>query len=222
MRLLLPLLPVPVATAVLAVWRPGLLRAGVASPRAVAVSAALGLTGLLVLLVLRRRSLVAALWSASAVVLVLMAVVVAPAFRERTVQEDFPPVALDAAPAVASPAPRRTAGPSATATPATARRVSTGSFRGIDHEASGVASLYDVAGALRLRFEQISFQGTPSPSVHLVPRGARTPKGGVRLGALKGEHGSFSYPTTVDAAGPWTVLVWCDRYATPIAAADLA
>jgi ribosomal-protein-alanine N-acetyltransferase len=45
--------------------------------------------------------------------------------------------------------------------------------------------LYDVAGRAVLRFEDIDFQGTPAPSVHLVPPGARSPKGGVRLGALK-------------------------------------
>lgn len=107
---------------------------------------------------------------------------------------------------------------------ASAVRLSSGRFHGIHHDASGGAALYDVSGRTTLRFEDISFQGTPGPSVHLVHRGARSPKGGIRLGSLKGEHGSFSYkaPIGFSASQGWTVLVWCDTYDVPIAAADLS
>jgi len=41
------------------------------------------------------------------------------------------------------------------------------------------------------------------------------------VGRLKAEHGSFSYDVPTDAPVV-RVLVWCQRYAVPIAAADLA
>ncbi len=244
---LLPWLPVPLTLAVLGIWRPGLLLGGATSLRGLAVMVGVGLLGLVVLAALWRRSSAMALWTSSAVVLAVMAALLWPAFRERTVVESFPPVvdaaveasATPAAPTPAAPtatpappaAPRATPAPAAapavtrapTPAAASAVRLSTGRFHGINHRASGGVSLYRVAGRVVVRFESISFQGTPAPSVRLVAAGSRSPNGGIRLGGLKGERGSFSYPTPAgfDAAKGWTVLVWCDTYATPIAAADL-
>ncbi|MFN2538140.1 MAG: hypothetical protein ABR549_08305 [Mycobacteriales bacterium] len=142
------------------------------------------------------------------VVLALMAVVLWPALRERTVVEAFPsPVAAPAVETSQSP-------------PAGPVVVSRGTFHGIGHRASGQAVVYRLAGRLVLRFEGISFQGTPTPVVHLVAAGARSPGGGVRIGGLKGEHGSFGYDLPAGAPAV-RVLVWCQRYAVPIAAADL-
>jgi hypothetical protein len=255
----LPLVPVPLVLLVLLIFRPGLLRAGVDSPKAAGVGVGIALIGLLVLAVVRRRSWAAGLWTSSAVVLALMAVVLWPAFRERTVNEAFPvvltvplavpPAVSTVAPTVApipratppavvattAPAPVRTsprpaatqapssAKPAATAAPVVAVRMLGGRWHGIHHTASGGASLYKVGGQLFLRFEDIRFQGTPGPSVHLVAAGKRTPGGGIRLGGLKGERGSFSYrvPAGFDVSRGWTALVWCDTYDTPIAAADL-
>lgn len=72
-------------------------------------------------------------------------------------------------------------------------------------------------------FSDVNIEGTVEPSVHLVPAGRRTPGGGgIRLGALKAEKGTFSYrlPASVDPTKAWSVLVWCDPFDTPIAAAD--
>ena len=243
-RVLVPLLLVPAVALPLVVARPQLATAGLQSWRAFAVTAGVGLAGLLTLGVLWRRSRVVALWSADLVVLALMAAVVWPVFRERTVVEAFPPVA--AAPVVtalpsalptptSSRAPRRppavpvvTAAPVATAPSspspsAVATRLLVGGLHGIGHHAKGTVALYDVGEQLRLRFEEVAIEGTPTPSVHLVQQGERSPKGGIRLGGLKGEKGSFSYtaPAGFDPAAGWSVLVWCDRYAVPIAAADL-
>jgi hypothetical protein len=268
----LPLVPVPLVLLLLLIFRPGLLRAGVDSPKAAGVGVAIAIVGLLVLAVVRRKSWAAGLWTSSAVVLALMAVVLWPAFRERTVNEAFPvvlaaplaapttaatvappaapealvvptPVATEAAAKIASPAPVARVAPerpSARATEApkpaapvaaVAPPASTGAVRevggrwhGIHHDASGGAALYRVNGRFVLRFEDIHFQGTPGPSVHLVSAGKRTPGGGIRLGALKGERGSFSYPVPAgfDLSRGWSALVWCDTYDTPIAAADLS
>ena len=107
--------------------------------------------------------------------------------------------------------------------PPTATRLRAGRLHGIDHAASGGVELYRLGDRLVLRFTGVAVQGTPGPSVHLVPSGHRTPTGGVRLGPLKAERGSFSYrlPTGIDPARAWSVLLWCDPYRTPIAAGEL-
>jgi hypothetical protein len=230
MRRAVPASLVPLAVVGIALWRPGLLVSGAGSWRALAVGAGVGLAGLLVLAVVWRRSAVAALWSASLVVLALLAAVFAPGLRERTVVEAFPTpvaeVAAAASPAapVATPLPSRSSSPSSRpAAPRTAAPVvlARGSLQGIGHRASGSVVLYRLDGRLVVRFEGISVQGTPTPVVHLVASGRRSPSGGVRLGPLKGEHGSFGYD--VPAGAPVVrVLVWCQRYAVPIASADLA
>ncbi len=148
------------------------------------------------------------------------------------------PAAPVAAPAPPAPAPAATspARPSAatsaptpaarasTAAPASAVRLSSGRLSGINHKASGGVAIYRVSGGNVLRFEDVSFNREPGPSVHLVPPGSRSPKGGVRLGKLKAEKGSFSYalPASVDATAAWSVLIWCDPYSTPIGASDLS
>ena len=215
---LLPFLPVAVVLGAVAVLRPGMIASGAGSWRAQLLGAGVALAGGVTWLVARRWSKALAPWLSSGVLLALLAVILWPSFRERTVEEAFPPVTDTVQ---VGPQPSSTAAPSAPAV--TARRLAAGRFHGIDHSASGGVALYDVAGSVVLRFEDIAFQGTPAPSVRLVPHGARSPDGGIRLGALKGEHGSFSYrtPAGFAVADGWTVLVWCDTFAVPIAAADL-
>lgn len=238
---LLPFLPVLVVLGVVAVLRGDLLTGAAGSPRAWLVVLVVVLLATLTRRLVQRRSPALAPWASSGVVLVMLAVLLLPAFDEKTVNEAFPEVLLPAATAVptasgtaASPVP--SSAPTAAPIPSASRPASPppaapvakalagGSLRGIDHGASGRTVLYDVSGDVVLRFEKIAVQGTPKPSVHLVEQGARTPKGGLRLGALKGEKGSFSYstPASFDRTRSWTVLIWCDTYATPIAAADLA
>jgi len=199
---LLPFLPVPVVVLVLGAFRPAILTAGFESWRAFAVLAGVGAVGLAVLAAGWRRWRWRSVWAADVVVLLLVLAVVWPAFRVRTLEEDFPPVA------VASPV-----APSAVL-------LASGPLKGIDHHAEGTVAVYRVGSGLVLRFEGVDIEGTPTPSVHAVPAGRRDPDGGRRLGGLKAERGSFSYalPPGSDVR---SVLVWCDRYAVPIAAADL-
>ena len=128
-----------------------------------------------------------------------------PGLRERTLVEAFPAVQATLRPQV-PPAPVVLAG---------------GRLHGMGHEATGRVAVYRVDGRLLLRFEDVDVQGTPTPVVHLVAAGRRSPSGGARIGRLKAEHGSFGY-VLGDAARVERVLVWCQRYAVPIAAADLA
>jgi hypothetical protein len=98
-----------------------------------------------------------------------------------------------------------------------------GELEGIGHSARGTVRLQSRSGAAFLVFDDVDIEGTVGPSVHLVPDGRRTPGGGgVRVGDLKAERGTFSYrlPASVDLSRRWSVLVWCDPYDTPIAAAD--
>ena len=126
---------------------------------------------------------------------------------------------------VAPPPPPSTPGPRSTPAPvaaSSARQISTAQLEGVGHSASGRTAFYEVDGEKVVRFEDVDIEGTPGPVVHLVPRGARSPGGGVRVGELKAEKGTFSYqlPASVDLRQDWTVLVWCEPYDTPIAAAD--
>lgn len=138
------------------------------------------------------------------------------------------PVAVPAPPA--TPAPPVTPPPvtpvptpEPTAEPATPVLVASGGLRGIRHDAAGTVALYDAGGTGVVRFEDVDIEGTPGPVVFLVPRGSETPDGGLRLGDLSAERGSFGYdlPAGTDLTAGWTVLVWCTPYDTPIAAADL-
>jgi hypothetical protein len=136
-----------------------------------------------------------------------------------------------AAPTSAAASPSAAALPAAPVETATARpaasapapkRLSGGRLDGIGHTASGSTSLYEIDGRGVLRFDDVDIEGTPGPYVYLVPRGAREPEGGVLIGPLKAERGSFSQavPVSVDLDAEWTVLLWCRPYHTPIAASD--
>nr|MDT0665613.1 DM13 domain-containing protein [Micromonospora sp. DSM 115978] len=64
----------------------------------------------------------------------------------------------------------------------------------------------------------------PDYFVELVP-GAdrRSPDGGVRLDALKGNLGNQNYPVSADVqvTTPTTVLIWCRAFAVPIGNATI-
>lgn len=105
--------------------------------------------------------------------------------------------------------------------------VSSGSFQGIDHQAVGTATVYEQDGRFVLRFEDdLDIQNGPDLYVWLLPTETYeggTPSEYVDLGTLKGTVGGQNYelPADFEVAGPWTVLVWCLRFAVPFAAAEL-
>lgn len=229
-RLLLP----SVAVLALLAVRPGVVVNGVRSP-----VAWLAVAGVLLLSLAARAGLRRAGASdragrvvGTAVVLVCAVALLAPSFRQRTLVEQVP---VAAAVATVAPSPEAAAAPSPSAVavaspapvaspvrPGPADR--SGSLSGIGHSARGSVALRTVDGVGYLVFEDVDVEGTVDPSVHLVDDGGRTPSGGVRIGGLEAERGTFSYrlPDAVDLSRPWSVLVWCDPYDTPIAAADLA
>lgn len=100
-------------------------------------------------------------------------------------------------------------------------RVSTGSLRGIDHDASGTASVLRAPdGSLVVRFEDFRIEGVPDPQLYLVDGADASEPGGVALGRLPGNQGAvldIDVPDERGAGGGWTVLVWCGRFAVPVA-----
>ena len=170
-----------------------------------------------------------------------------PADTEGTAADpaDTPPAdtaaPADAAPADTPPAPAAPgapAGPTApdapadptapAAAPAPAPgpvELSRGSFVGLDgHSAVGDAAIYSLEDGSRIvRLDDVELQRVPEPYVYLVPGADQTApvEGAVDLGALAGNVGSSNYPipSDVDLTGEWTVLVWCEPFASPVGAA---
>jgi branched-subunit amino acid transport protein len=102
------------------------------------------------------------------------------------------------------------------------QRLRSGSFRGIDHRASGTVVIYrQPDGRYVVGLEDIDIQPGPDYDLYLVPGENREDtKGGIRLGDLRGNRGTQFYevPAGVNLEnGPWTVLVWCQTFAVPVA-----
>lgn len=104
----------------------------------------------------------------------------------------------------------------------------TGQFRGIDHAATGTATVYEQDGSYVLRFEDdTDIQNGPDLYVWLLPAPdyeGGTPEEYLDLGFLKGTVGgqNYSLPAEFDPALHQTVLIWCLRFAVPFAAAPLS
>jgi electron transfer DM13 len=145
----------------------------------------------------------AAVFSVAAAV--ALSVVVFPAYDNKTVVETLPTAAAAPLPPATGPQPLRS-----------------GAFRGIDHRASGTVVIYRQPDRrFVIGLEDIDIQPGPDYDLYVVP-GAdrRDTKGGSRLGDLRGNRGTQFYdvPAGVDLeAGPWTVLVWCQTFAVPVA-----
>jgi hypothetical protein len=121
-----------------------------------------------------------------------------------------------------APAPTPTAAPP----PAGPVRIAAGDLHGIDHDAAGRVSVVRAPdGSHVVRFESFDIEGTPDPQLYVVPaEDARSP-GDVGLGRMPGNRGDVldvAVPAGVTPEQGWTVLVWCGRFAVPIANATLA
>jgi hypothetical protein len=111
-----------------------------------------------------------------------------------------------------------------TAPPAVPVRVRSAAFRGINHRASGTASIIrQPDGRYVVGLEDIDFEPGPDYHVFVVPGNVTRPgDGAIELDKLRGNVGTQFYdvPRDVDPTdGEWTVLVWCRVFAVPIAAA---
>ena len=140
-----------------------------------------------------------------------VAVAVAPAVEPSTTSP-APAEVVASTPANAAPSPAAS-GP---------QRLRSGSFRGIDHRAEGTVVIYrQPDGRYVVGLEDIDIQPGPDYDLYLVPGENREDtKGGIRLGDLRGNRGTQFYEVPAGANlenGPWTVLVWCQTFAVPVA-----
>jgi Electron transfer DM13 len=123
----------------------------------------------------------------------------------------------DASQAAAPAAPGAPAAPA----PAGPVRVSSGQLQGIDHSASGEASIIrQPDGSYVLRFENFDIEGAPDPVVYVQEGENRENPGGTELGGLRGNVGTasdYELPRGTEPGPGWTVLVWCRAFAVPIA-----
>jgi electron transfer DM13 len=109
-------------------------------------------------------------------------------------------------------------------------KVAQGNFRGIAHEAKGMASIYQLPnGKQVLRFS--SFETSNGPDVHIYLVAATDAgdndsvinAGFVDLGNIKGNIGDQNYdlPASVDLSKYRAVTVWCKRFGVNFATAPL-
>lgn len=112
--------------------------------------------------------------------------------------------------------------------PAEPIQLSSGQFVGIDHSATGTASIYEQDGRHVLRFEDdTDIQNGPDLYVWLLPTTSYeegTPAEYIDLGFLQGTVGGQNYelPDDFDPEVHKTVLIWCLRFAVPFATAPLS
>jgi hypothetical protein len=179
----------------------------------------------------------------------ILAVVVVPAYDNDTVVESFPLAAADDVAPSAAPSPTSPVSPTdqpaagaattttipppvATPTPATTTTTSpprpvrfrVGSFRGVDHRAEGTVAFYrQDDGRYVVGLEDFDIQPGPDYDVYVVPGEDREDRdGGTRIDDLRGNRGTQYYEVPAGIAleeGPWTVLVWCQSFAVPVATA---
>ncbi len=212
-------------------WKPGVARSLLGSPRALAFTVVVGLLVLGAGWLLPRLGRGALLTTAVQGLPVIAAFVltVVPAFRQVTVVEAFP---ASVAPSSSAPAaPSTTTGSDGSDETESAPRaavIGSAELSGIDHRATGTALLVRRAdGSHVVRLTGLDVEAGPDYFVHLVPgAGKEDPEGGVRLDALRGNKGDQNYdvPTGVRVAlarSPVTVLIWCRAFAVPVAAATI-
>ncbi len=105
--------------------------------------------------------------------------------------------------------------------------LATGAFYGIDHSASGTATIYEQDGRHVLRFEEdTDIQNGPDLYVWVLADddfGGAITVDYIDLGKLKGSIGGQNYelPPEFDPAVHRAVLIWCLRFRVPFAAAPL-
>jgi hypothetical protein len=125
-------------------------------------------------------------------------------------------------------APPTTVGTTTSTRPAGPMPIQTGQLFGIDHRASGSATIYEQDGVHVLRFEEdTDIQNGPDLYVWLLAGteyAGGTPAEYLDLGTLKGTVGSQNYelPPEYDPSIHRAVLIWCLRFAVPFASAPLA
>lgn len=206
-----------VALGVFAVTRFGELESTVKSGRAMLVVAGIVAVWLVLARLVVPR-VISSVWVRTGVLSVLavaiVAVLLVPYYRSSEVVERFPRVEAVARPRADAAGDN----PPVNSDPV---RLSTGDLRGIDHDASGIATVFEQPdGSLVVGLVGIDVQSGPDYFVHVVPGVDReSPDDGVNLGALRGNQGTQYYevPAGTGVGPGWTVVIWCRAFGVPVA-----
>lgn len=156
---------------------------------------------------------------------VLLWMNVAPYFKDDVkVTGRFPESAVTAGGTAPVPAQgEQQATPQPQAAPAQPVQLTTGRFRGLDgHRGSGEASVFrQPDGSHVVAFRNLSVSSVPDPVVYLVPgRDREGIEGAMRLGRFQADRDTYQIPAGSDVEGPLTVMIWCQRFSVPVAAAS--
>ncbi len=110
-------------------------------------------------------------------------------------------------------------------TPAQPVQLASGRFRGLaGHRGAGQASVFrQPDGSHVVAFRDLSVSSVPDPVLYLVP-GADQERldGATRLGRFDPGGDRYEIPAGADLNTPLTVLIWCQRFAVPVAGATQA
>ncbi len=110
-----------------------------------------------------------------------------------------------------------------------AHRLVYGDFKGLAHQTSGTAGIYDIDGRLVLRFTGFSTSNGPDVHVYLVAAPDASDDdtihhaGFINLGKMKGNQGDQNYdlPDGIDLATYRSVSLWCQRFNVNFGACSL-
>jgi hypothetical protein len=213
---------------VMLVVHPNAVRSGIMSTRAVVVNVGLLAGWLLLSFVLLPRLLHNVLARAAVLTVIAIAavvVLVVPTLRDKKVVEAFPMPKVEATSGADAKADVET--PTSTAPSTEPARIASGPLRGIDHDASGTASIYRRPdGSYVVGLEDIDIEPGPDYQVYVVRGSDREEPGdGTHLSGLRGNQGTQYYEVPADAGEVgegWTVLVWCRAFGVPVANASPA
>jgi hypothetical protein len=160
---------------------------------------------------------------------------IAPAFIDKEVNEPLPVAVVEASP---TPALVETSPTAQAVEPQPTNEIAAGaeqillkgSFHNLAHLSAGEAVVYQLADGSRiLRFQNFSVDNGPDLYVYLVPIDPVPSTtnseiaGSYSLGRLKGNIGDQNYeiPADLDLSQYNSVVIWCQAFAVPFAAAPL-
>ncbi len=104
-------------------------------------------------------------------------------------------------------------------------QLTSGHFRGLaGHRGSGEASVFrQPDGSHVVAFRNLSVSSVPDPVLYLVPGSDQERlEGATRLGRFDPGRDRYEILAGADLSGPLTVLIWCQRFAVPVAGATQA